>query len=420
MNETQILEKAIKAIQSGDRATGQRLLRQILQANPRNETAWLWLSLILDDPAKKRDCLERVLILNPDHRQARQALAQLEPAQASSQDALTTSPPTAAPAPGQRKRKTVASPGPPRSQSSRSWVWLVGTVIILVGLGCVGGILFYVRQESGGEAISEAHQIVYDGDQGLARTILAVKLDGSGVIDLAQAPIMGGAEEPACSPDGTRIAYVSDQQDNYEIYVMNANGSGQTNLTNHPAVDTDPAWSPDGARLAFVSDRTDSDEIFVMKTDGSNLRQLIDLPEPSRPPAWSPDGRRMAFAAETPYFDQVFVMNVDGSGLIQLTHNQANSISPAWSPDGSKIAFVVEQGGDFEIYVMNADGSNPVNLTNSPDWEGSPTWSPDGMKIAFETFRIDNWDVYIMNADGSDQTRLTKNQGYDGNPDWRP
>ena len=127
-----------------------------------------------------------------------------------------------------------------------------------------------------------------------------------------------------------RIVFVSDRDGNWEIYVMNADGSGRTNLTNNPAADYDSTWSPDGTKIAFISDR-----------DGN----------------W-----------------EIYVMNADGSGQTRLTNNPANDHGPTWSPDGAMIAFVSDRDGNKEIYIMNADGSGQMRLTNNASIDMYPSW----------------------------------------------
>jgi len=91
------------------------------------------------------------------------------------------------------------------------------------------------------------------------------------------------------SPDGTRIAFQSNRDGNYEIYVMDADGSNQTNLTNNPADDMFPVWSPDGTKIAFMSNRDGNWEIYVMNADGSNQTNLTNNIGDDMYPMWSPD-----------------------------------------------------------------------------------------------------------------------------------
>jgi Tol biopolymer transport system component len=219
------------------------------------------------------------------------------------------------------------------------------------------------------------------------------------------------------------IAFESNRDGNYEIYVMSVDGSGQTRLTGNAAVDVDAAWSPDGTKLAFESDRVNGEtsEIYVMDADGSDQRRLTANPAQDRNPKWSPFGTRIAFESNRDGDYEIYVMRAGaGGGRIKLTANPARDSDPAWSPDGTKIAFESERDGNDEIYVMNADGSRPIRLTADPAGDVNPAWSPDGEKIAFESDRDGNHELYVMNADGNDQTRLTANAARDSDAAWSP
>jgi Tol biopolymer transport system component len=204
-----------------------------------------------------------------------------------------------------------------------------------------------------------------------------------------------------------------------EIYIMGTDGSDPVNLTNHGAPDWYPAWSPDGTRIAFLSDRGPSVDIYVMGTDGSNPVNLTDNAAWDADPAWSPDGTRIAFTSNRDGEPDIYVMGADGSNPVNLTNNPA-AYSPAWSPDGTRIAYTGLLGGNYEIYVMDADGSNPVNLTNDPARDDNPTWSPDGTRIAFQSSRDGNDEIYVMDADGSNPVRLTNDPADDRYPAWSP
>ena len=246
--------------------------------------------------------------------------------------------------------------------------------------------------------------------------IYVMNADGSNVTRLANHP--EGNESPAWSPDGRRIAFNSYRDGNLDIYVMNADGSNVTRLTNHPEGNGSPAWSPDGRRIAFTSYRDGNLDIYVMNADGSNVTRLTNHPEGNGSPAWSPDGRRIAFTSYRDGNWEIYVMNADGSNVTRLTNHPEQDTSPAWSPDGRRIAFRSNRDGNVEIYVMNADGSNVTRLTNHPEWDGSPAWSPDGRRIAFESNRDGNSEIYVMDADGSNVTRLTNHPEVDLFPAW--
>jgi Tol biopolymer transport system component len=256
--------------------------------------------------------------------------------------------------------------------------------------------------------------------------IYVMDADGSNPVNLTENPAQDRA--PAWSPDGTRIAFTSTRGGNYEIYVMDADGSNLVRLTNHGAWDDFPAWSPEGTRIAFMTYRDGSYEIYVMDADGSNTLNLTDNPADDVLPAWSPDGTRIAFMTDRDGGNREFyVMDADGSNPVNLTNNPAYDSYPAWSPDGTRIAFLSNRNGvdgiygDYEIYVMDADGSNPVNLTDNSADDLSPAWSPDGTRIAFRRqLQDNNYEIYVMDADGSNPMRLTNNPAYDDWPTWSP
>ena len=235
----------------------------------------------------------------------------------------------------------------------------------------------------------------------------------------------------ACGPEEEgHIAFWSSQDGNGEIYLMDPDGSNMKNLTNHPANDQGPKWSPDGSKIAFYTDRDylsadpkeHSTEIYVMNADGSNPTRITNSFTIDAWPSWSPDGSKIAFQSYRDGNENIYVMNADGTDPVRLTSHPKVDYYPAWSPDGSKIAFYSDRDDNLEIYIMNADGSNQTNLSREPlAFDESPSWSPDGTKIAFWSSRVpDYYDVYTMDPDGGNQTRITNNPGFDGFPSWSP
>lgn len=225
-----------------------------------------------------------------------------------------------------------------------------------------------------------------------------------------------------------------------QIFVMNADGSRQVQLTHEPANPgaTDPAWSPDGAQIAFArSTAAFSTQIAVMNADGSGEKGLT-TPGAERDdrPNFSPDGSRILFDSTRVGNQEVWVMNADGSAPTQLTTTPdvpdgGFSAWPNWSPDGTGIAFETNRdtldrnnsANGAEVYVMNADGSSPVRLTHDAIADERPVWSPDGTLIAYshETlngpFNPGPLNLYVMNADGGNQHQIVADAL---EPDWQP
>jgi Tol biopolymer transport system component len=226
-----------------------------------------------------------------------------------------------------------------------------------------------------------------------------------------------------------RIVFSSSRENNAsEVYVMNSDGSEQTNLTNSQGEDFAPDWSPDGTKIAFVSLRGGlGQKIYVMKADGSaptRITNSTDSRDTDSSPRWSPDGTKIVFSRNTyTGVSGIYVVNANGTGLKNLTGNAPDG-APVWSPDGTKIAFTSYlESGNYKIYVMNADGSSRTKLTGNPATDTSPAWSPDGTKIVFSSNRDgqSNYEIYVMNADGGNPTRLTSNHdNNDQAPTWSP
>ncbi len=259
--------------------------------------------------------------------------------------------------------------------------------------------------------------------------IYAMSANGADAARLISSTTYTRYGHPSWSPDGTKIAFHSDRDGNDELYVMSADGSGVTRLTNNAAVDGVPAWSPDGTKIAFVSSRDGRNEIYVMNPDGSGVTRLSSEEEEEQQPSWSPDGTRIAFISARDGHYDIYEMNVDGSGITRLTNDPSGTFEPSWSPDGTRIAFRSNRDGNAQIYVMNADGSGATRLTNNYDSDWQPTWSPDGSRIAFtkNVYGCDDYDcwdftsIYVINADGSGLTQLIgTNTGLDSDPAWRP
>ena len=219
------------------------------------------------------------------------------------------------------------------------------------------------------------------------------------------------------------------------LLTTNAGGSGTVNVTNHRADDVGPALSPDRSRVVFSSNRDDPNgdlyDLYVVNADGSGLVRLTNSPGGAwvGSQAWSPDGSKIVF---TSYRDdpsgEIYIMNADGSGVVRLTRNSAADISPAWSPDGSWIAFCSNRGESewqFDVYRMSAsDGSAIVKVASDGC---DPAWSPDGSKIAYLTgtdLDMSIPDLAVIGVNGTGFVQLhpfgMSSADSPGKPSWSP
>lgn len=209
----------------------------------------------------------------------------------------------------------------------------------------------------------------------------------------------------------------------YDLWTAGADGSGLTNLTNAPGVDTDGKWSPDGSKIVFSSNRTGVYQLYVMNADGSGLEQLTDGDRSPAYATWSPDGRRIAYLAAVGKTDQVRVMRADGSGDHKIA-SFAYTYELDWSPDGRRMVVGIKDRHDvWKILLMRADGSNIRRFPGTGFDSWAPAWSPSGRRIAFSrSSTIDpyNADIYTVRVDGSGLKRITTGPGYDSDPVWSP
>jgi Tol biopolymer transport system component len=145
------------------------------------------------------------------------------------------------------------------------------------------------------------------------------------------------------SPDGTKIVYVTDQGGNYDIVVLNANGSNPVQLTSTVALEGSPTWTPDGSRILYESDVSGSSQVWIMNAGGSEQTQITQGDLSNYRPSASPDGQRILFASSRDRNYEIYLMNLDGTDQENLTHTPGNELTPVWLTD-STIAFVQERG----------------------------------------------------------------------------
>jgi serine/threonine protein kinase len=265
---------------------------------------------------------------------------------------------------------------------------------------------------------TSSRRITYMSDQDGDWEVYIVDADGGGEYQLTDNDATDGWA--SISPDGQKIAFVSSRDGNWDLYVMDPDGSNVRRLTDDPAEDWIPMWSPDGSRIAFFSDRDGNYEIYTMDPDGSNVVRLTDEAAQDWAPVWSPDGRRIAFMSDRDGNWDIYVMNSDGSGATQLTTDPGEDWSPDYSPDGGRIVFTSDRDGDHEIYIMNADGSGIVKLTDNDASEKDPSWSPDGALISFYSDQDGDCDIYVLEIEGGRVTNLTDNLADEWYPAWEP
>jgi hypothetical protein len=250
------------------------------------------------------------------------------------------------------------------------------------------------------------------------------------------APVPGAfVRDVAPSPDGTRVAFTvawypeGESLMDGDIYVADIDGTDLRRLTTAAQMDEQPAWSPDGTRLAFRSMRSGNWDIWVMAADGSEQVNLMvnELPATSTDatPAWSPDGLRIVYSSDIDNFAyaKLWTMRPDGSNKRRVLPQAGTTDidrEPSWSPDGSRIAFRRIGSGGFGSEIMIATiATGEVKRVELDGVQMFPSWSPDGSLIAFTSNHMYQMaHIHTMKPDGTDINRHTTGSDENTYPRW--
>ncbi len=335
--------------------------------------------------------------------------------------------------------------------------WRIGLLLSLAHLGCGAKSPTQTIAFSATFGLeSRTGSIVGQADS--AANIWRMNADGTGLMALTHySARYAGANGPKWSPDGSKIAFLSNGNldgsdaaginNPLNVWLMNADGSGRVPLTHVTGVGVYAEhvdWSLDGSKIVFSSSLmldgsngvNPTVNIWRINSHGTGLVPLTRLTAPlaqSSEPQWSPDGNEIVFASTRTLdgndmgagFWNIWKMNADGSSAVPLTtwRDAASSGSPRWSPDGTKIAYLAPDG----IRKMKPDGSSSTLVTGGID----PEWSPDDRRLAFITReRLDGSfdqlapsNIWVVHVDGSGREPLTKATAYyaDNYPSrWSP
>jgi TolB protein len=215
---------------------------------------------------------------------------------------------------------------------------------------------------------------------------------------------------PHWSKDAKRVLFQSNENGRWQIYVMNADGGGITQLTTDEANNNLPDWSPDNGEICFVSDRDGNEEIYVMKSDGSEPRRLTSTPGREIHPYWTPSGDKILFNSDRSGRGDldVYIMNGDGSSPVRLTDTPDDETCARESPDGTQIVYLRNnEFGLDDVFLMNLADSSVTNLTNTPSRDGWPCWTPSGEGIIFSAAKDGGYKLYHMELKTGTLTPLT-------------
>ncbi|MEQ8672614.1 MAG: DPP IV N-terminal domain-containing protein [Aggregatilineales bacterium] len=476
----QKLRDGIAAVQSGDKAKARRLLEQVVQQDSRNELGWMWLASCVNTSTERRECLERVLAINPNNTRAQEALAQLGGGRVAPRKRDESADTVDRVSRAQRRRSTTNVPDAPDDGGFRPLNLLLGLLAAVVVVGILLAIAAINQNNNNNNVIPTANvaAIRTVPPRQSTRPIVIVTLGGT-----RNAPTLPPTFTATASPTPTTTPtptitplpvsefvyyYVSRNIGDItpSLYQINADGSNEQRIGTDMR---DIAIDPGGQRIAFIRDvvyegeaplpeeepdtvdaeaTPDPDapevteetvidalvvpELFIAELN--NLENAVQITQLRTrivaSPAWSPEGQELVFVSDADGDEDIYYITPDGNNLRLITDNDIADREPAWSPviGSREVVITSELDSPIQPELYKIQIAEPgaeldyIQLTDSSNSSFSATWSPDGQSIVFVSDRRNDGDIYIMNADGTNETLLTEGDGdaEDRNPTFTP
>ncbi len=215
---------------------------------------------------------------------------------------------------------------------------------------------------------------------------------------------------------GSRLGFVANRTGHKEVYLVDADGSNQVQLTRDGLISVSPRLSADGRRLAYTGYQSGYADVYEIDLGSGSRRRIMKYPGTNSGAAYSPDGSRFAVTLSKDGNPELYVTSSSGDSPRRLTMTSGVESSPTWSPDGSEIVYSGDTGGSPMLYRISASGGSPTAIRTGYGYNTEPHWSPDGKKLAFTVRNGGSFQVAILEF-GSGAVRLL---GEGQNPVWGP
>lgn len=258
-------------------------------------------------------------------------------------------------------------------------------------------------------------KIAYVSNQTGNKEIYVMDWDGSNPLPLTKNGSIN--LNPDFFPDGREIIFTSYKRGNPDLYRRSLYNAAEVALSSRKGLNITGSWSPDGSKIALALSKDGDAEIYTLDKDGSHPTRLTINPALDLYPAWSPDGKQIAFVSDRLGNPQIFVMNANGGDSRRLTTSGRYNVNPRWSPKGDRIAYSRMTDGNFQIFTVTPDGLSDIQLTTDGSNE-NPAWSADGRFICFSSKRNGGEGIYVMRADGTGQTKVSQVKAGFFQPAW--
>lgn len=240
--------------------------------------------------------------------------------------------------------------------------------------------------------------------------------------NLSQGGGEGDSIGPALSPDRRSVAFTTNRDGNWEIYVGATDGlSAPERVTyNSFAVDIDPVWSPDGTSFIYESVRKGNWDLYLFNVASGEETQLTDSPASEIHPGWSPDGKTILYESVAGAKSQINSLDVASHKVTALSDGTGSDYDPIYSPDGKQIVFrsMSANSKNGVVYIMNADGSKRTVISDLSGSAANQSWSPDGSLIVYQSRIGGNLGIYVYQLSSGKTRQVTDNSASNYAPTW--
>ena len=277
--------------------------------------------------------------------------------------------------------------------------WGLAAVVVVLIAGAAGAWRLAGRRGPGGDAGGSV-----------------VAGSNAAVAPLRLTSNVANDSEPAISPDGRTVAFVSNRDGGPAIYLLALDRRDEPPVrVGTKSAASAPSWSPDGTRLAFVCQRDRQADLCLVGRDGSNERQVVAQPQDELDPVWSPDGRQLAYSLVNGRTRELRVVDIDGTQSRRVGPADWSAQMPAWSSDGRRLAVSRRRDAeDYDIWIVPLDGSAPTPVVQSAESKLDPAWSPDGTRLAYAT----GHGLVVVDVETSETFEVASTTSEDRRPSW--
>ena len=250
---------------------------------------------------------------------------------------------------------------------------------------------------------------------GRFKDVYVMRANGTDISRLTESHTLNLA--PSWGPEGDMLTLTSYRDGNPDLYSVTYPGGDWKKLSSAPGLNLGGRWSPDGSSIVTTLEFDGNAEIGILDPDGSTRYRVTDHWAIDVSPTWSPDGRFIAFCSNRAGSPQIYVMKRDGRGVRRVTRVGSYNTSPSWSPKGQRIAYTSRVHGEFQVFVINVDGSGLRQVTTDGNNE-DPVWSPDGRYLLYSSTQRGGVHLYLSDLSGINRVQLTQGKGSDTSPSW--